>query len=188
MSMLEYNEIKQKKIIVFEGEPHEVLSSHVFRKQQRKPVNQTKLKNLMSGKVTEYSFHQSETAEEADIVKRTATYLYNHRGEWWFADPKNPKDRFTVSEEILGTRQNFLIPNTSVELLTFDDTIIGVSIPIKMTFTVTDAPPSIKGSTATGSNKVVTIETGATINTPMFVNAGDRIIVNTETGEYAERA
>ena len=70
MSMLEYNEIKEHKIIVWDGMPHEVLSSHVFRKQQRKPVNATKLKNLITGRVAEISFGSSEKAEEADITTR----------------------------------------------------------------------------------------------------------------------
>jgi elongation factor P len=84
MSILEYNEVTEKRFIVMDGQPYEVLSSHVFRKQQRKPVNATKLKNLMTGKVTEYSFHQSEKVEEAEIDSREVKYLYNSRGEWWF--------------------------------------------------------------------------------------------------------
>ena len=74
--MLQYNEIRPRKIIKFEGQPCEVLDSHVFRKQQRKPVNQTKLKNLITGKVIEYSFHQTEKAEEAELVTRPLKYLY----------------------------------------------------------------------------------------------------------------
>lgn len=83
MSLLEYNEVTEKKFIVMDGTPYEVISSHVFRKQQRKPVNATKLKNLLSGKVTEYSFHQSEKIEEAEIEEKEVKYLYNNRGEWF---------------------------------------------------------------------------------------------------------
>jgi elongation factor P len=90
MSILEYNEVTEKRFIVMDGQPYEVLSSHVFRKQQRKPVNATKLKNLMTGKVTEYSFHQSEKVAEAEIDEREVKYLYNNRGEWWFTDAKDP--------------------------------------------------------------------------------------------------
>src|SRR4029077_1323294 len=100
MSILEYNEVTEKKFIVLDGQPYEVISSHVFRKQQRKPVNATKLKNLMTGKVTEYSFHQSEKVEQAEIEEKEVKFLYTNRGEWWFTDPVNPAARFKVDAEI----------------------------------------------------------------------------------------
>ncbi len=82
--MLEYNEVKEGRFIVLDGTPYEVLDSHVFRKQQRKPVNATKLKNLITGKVTEYSFAVSDRVPEAELIEKTVDYLYHHRGEYWF--------------------------------------------------------------------------------------------------------
>ncbi|MES2134643.1 MAG: elongation factor P [Patescibacteria group bacterium] len=187
MSVLSYNEIIPKKIIVHEGQPFEVLSSHVFRKQQRKPVNQTKLRNLKTGKVLEISFHQAETVLEADMEKRSAKFIYKNRGEAWFTDPENPKDRFVVSEDILGENGQYLKPDLIVELLVWNEEIIGARLPIKMEFKVTDAPPSVKGNTAQGGTKLVTLEGGATVNVPMFINEGDIVRINTETGEYNER-
>jgi len=187
MSLLEYNEITEKKYIVMDGAPYEVISSHVFRKQQRKPVNATKLKNLMTGKVTEYSFHQSEKIEEAEIDSRELKYLYNNRGEWWFADPSDPSKRFKFTDETVGPQGRFLKPNTIVTQLLFRESGMGFQFPIVAELKVTEAPPSIKGDTATGGQKIVTLETGATINVPLFVNEGDIIRINTETGEYRER-
>src|SRR6185369_14667542 len=112
--MLEYNEIKERKFIILEGEPWEVLTSHVFRKQQRKPVNATKLRNLITGKVTEQSFHVSEKVEEAEIDSREAKYLYNNRGEYWFCDPKDPGKRFPLSEDFIGPRGKFLKANSII--------------------------------------------------------------------------
>lgn len=187
MSLLEYNEITEKRFIVLDGQPYEVISSHVFRKQQRKPVNATKLKNLMTGKVTEYSFHQSEKVEQAEIESREVKYLYNNRGEWWFTDPADPSKRFSVNEEAVGPQGRFLKPNTIVTQLLFEEKPMGFKLPIIAELKVTEAPPGIKGDTATGGQKVITLETGATINAPLFVNAGDIIRINTETGEYRER-
>lgn len=187
MSLLEYSEITEKKYIVLDGAPYEVISSHVFRKQQRKPVNATKLKNLITGKVVEYSFHQSEKIEEADIDSRKVKYLYNNRGEWWFSDPEKPSERFKMTEEQVGPQGKFLKVNSVIEQLIFDEKPMGFKMPISVELKVTEAPPNIKGDTATGGNKVVTLETGATINAPMFVNEGDTIRINTETGEYRER-
>lgn len=187
MSLLEYNEVTQGKYIVHEGQPYEVLSAHVFRKQQRKPVNATKLKNLMTGKVTEYSFHQSEKVDEAEIESREVKYLYNNRGEFWFCESSDPSKRFKVTAEQAGEQIKYMKPNTVVEQLLFREQPMGFKYPIIADLKVTEAPPSIKGDTATGGNKVVTLETGATINAPLFVNEGDVIRINTETGEYRER-
>ena len=100
MAILSYNEIVQKKIIVYNNEPYDVLSSHVFRMQQRKPVNQTKLRHLVSGKVIEISFHQNESVPEAEIETMNASYLYTNKGESWFAEEGNAKNRFSFAEDV----------------------------------------------------------------------------------------
>ena len=97
MSVLSYNEILPKKVIVFNDEPYIVVSSHVFRKQQRKPVNNTKLKNLKNGKLIENTFHVNETAEEADMEKRQITFIYEAKGEYWFHEAGNKSQRFSLS-------------------------------------------------------------------------------------------
>jgi elongation factor P len=191
--MLEYNEVREHKIILYDGQPYEVLHSHVFRKQQRKPVNATKLKNLITGRVAEVSFASSDKVEEADIITRPVKYLYTNRGEVWACDPKDPSKRFALTEDVVGDKLKFIKQNTEIELIIFtndddEEQTIGLKVPIKVELKVTDAPPSIKGSTMTGGNKVVTVETGATVNVPLFINTGETIRINTETGEYVERA
>jgi elongation factor P len=193
MAMLEYNEVRERKIILWEGQPYEVVHSHVFRKQQRKPVNATKLKNLLTGRVAEVSFASSDKVEEADIITRTVKYLYKNKGEAWFTDPKDQSKRFALKEEATANKLKYIKENTEVELIVFTDDndnemIIGLKVPIKVDLEVTDAPPSIKGSTMTGSFKIVTVETGATVDVPLFINTGERIRINTDTGEYVERA
>jgi elongation factor P len=187
MAILSYNEITQKKVIEYNGEPYEVLSSHVFRMQQRKPVNQTKLRHLISGKVTEISFHQSETVPEAEIDHIKANYLYTNRGESWFAEEGNPKNRFSFPEAAVSDKVQWLIANSSVEVMTYKENPATIEIPIKMDLKVTEAPPAIKGDTATGGDKRVVLESGASVTTPLFINEGDMIRINTDTGEYVER-
>jgi elongation factor P len=188
MAMLDYSEITERKYIVFNGEPWEVLSSHVFRKQQRKPVNATKLKNLITGKVTEQSFHVSEKVEEAQIDSKEAKYLYNNKGEYWFCEPQDPSKRFSLSDEVIGPRGKFLKVNSVIEVLSFEDTTIGVKMPIKVELKVVEAHPAVKGNTAQGGTKTVKLETGAEIQVPMFIKEGEVVRVNSETGEYTERA
>ncbi len=185
--MLEYNEIVERKFIILDGTPYEVINSHVFRKQQRKPVNATKLKNFITGKITERSFHQSEKVEEAEIIAREIKYLYTNKGEYWFSEIDDPGKRFQLVAEMVGTQGKFLKQNSIVKSLVFNENIIGLKLPIKVELRVTEAPPAVKGDTVTGGTKQITLETGAVINAPLFVNEGDVIRVNTETEEYTER-
>lgn len=185
--MLSYNEVLPKKLILLDGEPYEVLSAWVFRKQQRKPVNQTKLKNVKTGSTTEYTFHVSDKVEEAEIESKTAKFIYSRNGEWFFHDINNPSNRFSLSEELVGDAGKFLTPNTEIEVRLFDGIPYKISLPIKIELKVKEAPPNTRGNTAQGGNKVVTLETGATLTVPMFINTDDSVRINTETGEYVER-
>jgi len=188
MSVLSYNEITLKKVIIWDNEPFIVLASHVFRKQKRKPVNVTKLKSLVSGRVVEQTFHANETADEADMETRPVEYIYENRGEYWFNTPGKPSDRFTLESTVVGDEIKYLKPRTVVDALVYNDNIISIKIPVKVELRVTEAAPAVKGNTSSNATKEVTLETGATIQVPMFINEGDVIRVNTELGEYTERA
>ena len=191
MSQLPYNEIREKKIIIHDDEPCEVVESHVARTQQRKPQNQVKLRSLISGKVFPATFHVSESADEADIERRDITFLYSNRGEYWFCDPTDKSKRFKLAENLIGNTAKFLKQNGNVIALVWDnddeETIIKITLPIKMEFLVKEAPPAVRGDTSKSGMKVITLENGTTLNAPMFIKEGDKIIVNTETGEYVER-
>ena len=164
-----------------------VLETHHLKMQQRRPVVQTKMRNLLNGKVLERNFAQSDTFEPADIRKEEVKFLYGHRDEYWFADPKNPAKRFQLKKELIGDAVAFLKSNTILEALLFNDEVVSVELPVKMEFKVTEAPPAIRGDTAQGGVKQIKIDTGATINAPLFIEEGDIIRINTETGEYVER-
>ncbi|HEY9584405.1 MAG TPA: elongation factor P [Candidatus Paceibacterota bacterium] len=187
MSLINYNEITVHKYIEHEGEPWEVMDSRVFRMQQRKPVNQTRLRNIITGKISETTFHQSDKVPEAEIDSREIKYLYNNRGEWWFCEANDPSKRFKMTVEAVGNGGQFIKPNSVLELLTWKDRQVGLKLPIKVELKVTEAPLAVKGDTSKGGTKQITLETGATINAPLFITEGEMIRVNTETGEYVER-
>lgn len=187
MAVLTYSEITPGKVITFDGNIYLVLKSHVMRKDMGKPSNQTKLRNLKNGKVSEIAFHAAEKVEEADIEEREVKFLYANRGEAWFCDPNDPKDRFKLVEDVIADQLPFMKPNMLVEMRTWEGDLLGVHLPIKMDFVIKDAPPAIKGNTVSGGSKQAVLETGATISVPLFINPGDTIRVNTETGEYVER-
>jgi elongation factor P len=116
-----------------------------------------------------------------------AAYLYTNKGESWFAENGNAKNRFSFPESMVHDKVQWLKPNSLVTVMTYKEKPATISIPIKVDLKVTDAPPAVKGDTATGGNKQVTLESGATVLTPLFINEGDVLRINSETGEYVER-
>ncbi len=187
MAVLSYSEITPKKVIIFSNEPYLVLSYHVFRKQQRKPVNITKLKNLKSGRVIENTFHVNETADEADLENRNITFIYRKGNEYWFHTTGKPGERFALSEDLVGDQGKFIKERTEISAMVYEDEVIGIKIPIKMELKVKETVDAVKGNTSSGALKEAVVETGATVMVPMFINQGDIIAINTESGDYSER-
>ncbi len=190
--MLAYNDVVPRKFIIHNDEPYEVMTSHVFRKQQRKPVNATKLKNLLTGRVVEHSFAVSDKVDEADLKESPVKFIYEAKGEFWFHPEGKPADRFVMSRDILGDQTKWLRPNDTYKANVFTDDegeekIIGLALPIKLDLKVKEAAPAVKGNTSSGASKLVVLETGATITVPLFINEGDIVRINTETGDYTER-
>ncbi|MBM3272158.1 elongation factor P [Candidatus Kaiserbacteria bacterium] len=187
MAMLAYNEVLNKKLVIVDGEPYEVVSAWVFRKQQRKPVNQAKLRNLKTGAVMEHTFHVSDKVEEAEVESRPAVFIFHKNGEWMFHEVGDKSKRFSLTDDMIGDDGKWLKEHTEVAVRWFEGEPIQVNLPIKIELKVTDAPPNTRGNTAQGGDKLVTLETGAKITVPMFIETGDVIRINTENGQYVER-
>ncbi len=185
--MLSYNDLKEGTIFVYEGAPYEVIHFAFLRMQQRKPVAQTEIKNLMTGKILERNFHMNETFEEAEIDKMPVKYLYTNRGESWFCEPKDPSKRFSIPADVVGLAVQFTKANTEATALKWGDKIISVVFPVKAELKIKETPPGEKGNSASNTTKAAVLENGATIQVPMFVNTGDIIRLNTSTGQYVER-
>ncbi len=188
MAVLSYNEITLKKVILWDEEPFLVLSSHVFRKQKRKPVNVTKLKSLIGGRVVEQTFHSNEVAEEAEIESKEIEYIYEAKGVYWFNIPGKPAERFALEHDVVGDEIRFLKAKSVVDAMVFNDNIISIKIPVKVELVIKETAPAVKGNTSGNALKEAIVETGAKIMVPMFINEGDVIRINTELGEYTERA
>lgn len=187
--MLEYNELKVGTMFTKNDDPNPyvVLEYAFIRMQQRKPVTQLKIKNLISGKVQDYTAHQNESFYEIEIERTPVTFIYHRGGEYWFHEAGKPSARFKLTDDIVGDAGSFLKAGTEVKSFKFNDQIINIELPVKVDLTVTEAPPGLKGDTATGGTKAVTVETGAKVNVPLFINEGDIIKVSTATGQYVER-
>ena len=144
-------------------------------------------KSLITGKVLERNFHQGDVFEEADLRKKEAKFLYAHRDKFFFCEKDDSSKRFDLDQEQIGEIRKFLKPNQIVEKIEFNGKIINISLPIKLSLKVTEAPPGVRGDRSEGGNKQIVLETGAKINAPLFIKEGDIIEVNIETGEYVRR-
>ncbi|HNZ86476.1 MAG TPA: elongation factor P [bacterium] len=184
--MLDFSEIKLGKIITLNDQPYKVVSTQHSKQARSGAVLRTKLKNLINGSVLEKTFTGSDRAEEADLERTKASFLYADGENYNFMDQET-FEQFSFSKEDIGEQVQFLKDGTVVDILKFNGKSINIGLPTKMEFKVISAPPGIKGDTAGSATKLVTIETGAQIKCPLFVNEGDIIRVNTETNDYVER-
>jgi elongation factor P len=181
------NDIKQGMTIIYNGEPCKVAEAHFVRMQQRKPVMQTKLRNLINGKVVEYNFKPGEKVETGDLSYKKVNYLYSTGNEYFFMD-NDTYEQVPFAKDHLGPQINFLKEGAEVNLISFNDQPINIELPAKMEFKVTSTPEGARGDSAQGRvTKTAEIETGAEIQVPLFVKEGDTIKINTETGDYVER-
>lgn len=183
---MEFSDLKKGAVITFNNQPHEILWSQFMRMQQRKPVMQVKMRNLITDKVVEYSFKSGERVEAADISKQKAQFLYADQEGAHFMTA-DTYETIAIAKEISGGKIDYLKEGEQVTLLNFEDKPMGIELPIKVALKVTSTPPGIKGDTATGGTKPATLETGFVVNVPLFIKEGETIRINTETGEYVER-
>ena len=180
--------MKKGSLIVINGEPHRVMLVKHSHMGRGSATLQAKIISLVSGKILERGFKPADEFEEAEIERMDAEFIYTRNDEYWFHEAGNPVNRFAIDAEAIGEQRVFLKPKMGVRAFRFDGNIINIELPIKADYKVTEAPPNVRGNTAQGGTKQVIIETGAKVSTPMFVGTGDVIRVNTETGEYVERA
>lgn len=185
--MLNYFDLRKGIKFVLEGQPYEVLEFQQMYKAQDMVVAKTKIKNLITGNVMEKNFHKGDSFDEVEMEKIEVKFLYNHRGKFGFCEAGNPSQRFELEEGQIGFAAKFLKPNQVVSGIKFQDKVVNIVLPIKVQLRVTEAPPGVKGERAQAGTKIVTLESGAQINTPLFVERDNIVEVNTETGGYVRK-
>lgn len=148
---------------------------------------QTKLKNLKTGSQIEYRFAADDKVERAILDQQEMEYLYNEGDHYHFMNTSN-YEQMTLNAEILGDNAKYLLPNCKVNVDFYEEKPVTIELPQSMVFKVVEADPSVKRATASAQFKNATLETGLVVRVPSFVEAGDSIKIDTETGEYLERA
>ena len=186
--MLTHTDLKKGTQFIYEGQPWEVVDALLVKMAQRRPVVQTKMKNLVDGRFQEKNFQQGDVFDEANLEKISIKFLYSNKGQYFFCEEKDPSKRFSFTESQLGKAAKFFKPNSLVDGIVFNEKIITVVAPIKVQLKVKETPPGVKGDRAQGGTKEAVLESGATIQVPLFIEEGDVIEVNTELEEYVKRA
>ncbi len=150
-------------------------------------IVKTKLRNLVAGSIVENSFRSGERFERIIFEEKPAQYLYQDGDSYIFMDMES-YDQLYIPKEVLGNAVNYLTDNLEVALEMFEGRIMDLSLPKSVELQVVETDPGFKGDTVSGGGKPATLETGFTVTVPMFINVGERVVVDTRTGEYLERA
>jgi len=179
-------ELKAGRAVVVDGEPY-LITWNQFSKQGRQGgVMATKLKNLKTGNVIQKTFQGNDKLEPADVGYRKCQYLYSSGDTYTFMD-LNSYDQFELGSDVIGEGAKFLVDGQEVDALVFAENPIGIQLPPTVNLKVIETPPGVKGDTATGGTKFAELENGTKVSVPLFINEGDMVKVNTETGVYMER-
>lgn len=184
--MLSFNEIKTGKVLQVNSEPFLIIKTDHHKMGRGGAVLKVKMKNLINGNVLERTYQGNDKAEEAKTETKKANFMYKDQNEAYFMDNKS-FEQFSLSLENIGEKQFFLKEEIEVDVLYFNNNPMTITLPVKMDFKVTSSPPGVKGNSSGNVTKQIEIETGAKITAPLFINEGDIIKINTETGEYVER-
>ncbi|MEG1457567.1 MAG: elongation factor P [Bacilli bacterium] len=185
--MINVNDIKTGMTILYEGNIYTVIEFQHVKPGKGAAFVRTKLKNLRSSSTIEITFNSSIKLEKANIEKRTLSYLYNTGDNYVFMDNEN-YEQLEVNKSQLNDNIKYLKEGLNVDIMSYEGEILGISLPEKVTYLVTDTEMAVKGNTTSGANKDATVETGYTVKVPLFISTGDNIIISTKDGSYSSKA
>lgn len=172
--------------IEFQGEPYIIVDFQHVKPGKGGAFVRTRLKSLVTGLVRDETFRSGEKVGVPDLQEREMQYLYKDSGQYVFMDT-NTYEQFYLTEDQLGESRLYLKEQVQVKVLFYKGQPIGVDLPNFVDLEVVDTEPGVRGDTATGGTKPAVLETGATVQVPLFINKGDIIKVDSRTGEYIER-
>ncbi len=184
--MISTNDFKTGVSVEMDGDAYVVVEFQHVKPGKGSAFVRAKMRNVRTGAVIERTFNAGEKMPKAHLDRREMQYLYHDGTYYVFMDTEN-YEQSLLTEEQMADANKFLKENMIVSILSYNGTVLGVDLPSSVELEVIDTEPGIKGDTASGGNKPATLETGAVVRVPFFINVGDRIKVNTSTSEYIER-
>jgi elongation factor P len=184
---MEVGNLRKGDVIVLEGQIYRAVEVNKHKVAMGRGMIRSRLKNVVTGYIFEKTFTSGGTVEEATLTMKNVEYLYNDGGLFYFMD-LDTYDQIPVDEEFVGDAKDFMIENIQMSLLYHEDTLLGVQLPNTVVLKIVETDPNFKGDTVSGGGKPAVLETGYKTIVPMFVGTGEKIKVDTRTGEYIERA
>jgi elongation factor P len=185
--MIDAGELRKGAAIELDGEIYQILEYQHVKMQQRQPVVKLKLRSVHSGNVTERNFQSGDKVISVFLEHRPVQYLYNDGDLYYFMDNESYEQIMLTSAQI-GEGTNYLKEGLELEILTCKGDTVTIELPITVELQVAETEPGLKGDRATAGTKAAKLETGATIQVPLFINTGDIVRLNTRSGEYVEKA
>ncbi len=173
-------------LIKFENELFRILELYHLTPGNKRAHIQVRMRNIRTNTLNDHKFRAEEDVERATLDEREMQYLYNDGDMYYFMDTSN-YEQIHISAEALGDSKDYLMPDMTIRVEFYDIEPVGIELPPTVDLTVKETVPGIKGATASAQIKPATLETGLVVNVPSFINEGDKIRVNTETGEYQGR-
>jgi elongation factor P len=179
-------EFKKGLKIELDGTPYIMVDFQHVKPGKGGAFVRTKLKNLINGRVVEQTFRSGEKVDKPDLLEREMQYLYREGDRYCMMDNEN-YEQIMLTEEQVGEARLYLVENLNLKILFFNQAPLTVELPNFVELEVAQTEPGVKGDTAAGGTKPATLESGATVQVPLFINEGDRLKVDTRTGGYIER-
>lgn len=187
MATVSTNEFKNGLKFLMDGQPCNIIDNELVKPGKGQAFNRVKFRNLITGKVLEKTFKSGEKVDAADVMEVELQYLY-HDGEFWhFMDPQS-FEQYQASAAAVAEMEKWLVEQDMCTVTLWNDDPISVQPPTQVTLAVVDTDPGLKGDTAGTGGKPATLSTGAVVQVPLFVQIGEKLICNTQTGEYVSRA
>lgn len=186
MSLVKAGNITKGMFVIYKNTPHQVMKTEFMNPGKGSAIMRTRLKNVESGAVADFTYKTNEMVEEAEVDKQEMQYLYKDGDDYVFMDPRT-YDQITVPGRFLKEKEGVLMPEMQAIVLVLDEQPIGVRLPPNVVLKVTESPDAVAGNRVNAPKKPATLETGMEIQVPLFIKTGDKVSVDTDTGEYLAR-
>lgn len=183
---MDVGELRKGSKVIMENDPFEMLAVDFVKPGKGQALYKCRMRNLLKGTILDRTFKSGESIEGADVRRNDAQYLFKEAAGFVFMDQQS-FEQFTISPDTVGEQSRFLQDSMICELLYWNDTPIGVTLPSSVVLTVTYTEPAVRGNTSSNITKAATVDGNVEIQVPAFVDTGDKVKVNTQTGEYIER-
>ncbi len=187
MATYSTNEFRPGLKLLLNGDPYNILENEFVKPGKGQAFNRVKMRNLKTGRILDKTFRSGENVEAADVLEVNMQYLYNDSDQWHFMHPEN-FEQFVVDKKVMGSSADWMKEQEMYTVVLWNNAPLTIEAPNTLKLKVAETDPGMRGDTATGGSKPATMESGAVVKVPLFIEEGEIILVDTRTGEYLSRS